>query len=122
MAALAGCSKIALDKPKCRHAVSIMEWEAQMVHDYHTLQVKLSGGAASTKNQAQKDALEKGEWKRNGVIKAVPLTLEFDYEEDEKTLKVRCVNEKGEETYGKENCDNANKAIHDKLGVSSPPL
>lgn len=47
---LPGCLKGLLDKPKCRHAVAILNWEAQMVHDYHTLQVKLSGGPKSTKN------------------------------------------------------------------------
>lgn len=122
MAKLPGCLKGLVDKPKCRDAVAIMKWEAQMVHDYHTLQVKLSGGADSTKNQAQKDALEKGEWSRNGVLKALPKVLDFDYESDGKTLKVRCMNENGEETYGKGACETANKAIHDKLGLTSPPL
>jgi len=50
MAGLPGCLKGILDKAKCRHAVSILNWETQMVHDYHTLQVKLSGGEKSTKN------------------------------------------------------------------------
>lgn len=50
MAKLPGCLKGLVDKPKCRHEVAILNWEAQMVHDYHTLQVKLSGGVASTKN------------------------------------------------------------------------
>jgi len=82
----------------------------------------LSGGADSTKNQKQKDALEAGEWNRSGVLKATPDVLSFDYEADGKTLKVRCVDADGKEAYGQATCDAANKAIHDKLGLTSPPL
>lgn len=32
------------------------------------------------------------------------------------------MNEVGAEVYGKAACDTANKAIHDKLGVTSPTL
>jgi len=37
MAKLNGCLKGLLNKKECRHNVYIMEWEAQMVHDYHVL-------------------------------------------------------------------------------------
>jgi len=122
MAKLNGCLKGLINRDECRHNVYIMEWEAQMVHDYHTLRVKLSGGAEGTKNQAQKDALEKSEWTRHGVQTAIPKVLSFDYESDGKTKKVLCLNADAKEVEGKENCDAANKAIHDKLGKSSPPL
>lgn len=57
------------------------------------------------------------------VEKAVPTVLKFDYEADEKTLKVMCHNKDGELIKGQVACDAANKAIHDEiLGKTTPAL
>lgn len=41
MLTMEGCLPGLVDEAKCRHAVDIMLWEAQMVHDYRAYQVKL---------------------------------------------------------------------------------
>jgi hypothetical protein len=56
------------------------------------------------------------------VEKAVPTVLSFDYEADEETKKVICLNADGELIKGKIACEEANKAIRIKLGKFSPAL